>query len=132
MYKDRGIDTKLHASAPWDFDWGTYRSQVSEQWVCKEKKYFLKLFTNVDFCNKVKENWNIFYPSCIDSLNDYIEELRLKNCHSVMRDRFFFPKPTDDAPTNLDNHMSYDEGVNYIKKVLLKRIEWLNNQITSL
>lgn len=132
MYKDRGFNTKLHASAPWDFDWGTYRSQVSEQWVCKDKKYFSKLFTNVDFCKKVKEEWNNFYPNCIDPLNDYIEELRLKNYHSVMRDRFFFPKPTDDNPTNIDNHMSYEEGVNYIKEVLMKRIEWLNNQIKSL
>lgn len=132
MYKDRGYDTKLHASAPWDFDWGTYRAQVVEQWVCKNKKYFSRLFANEDFCKKTKEVWNLFYPNSIVFLNEYVEELRTKNRYSVMRDRFFFPKPTNDNPTNRDNHMSYDEGVNYIKEVLMKRMEWLNAQITSL
>lgn len=131
MYKDRGNDSKLHASSPWDFDWGTFRSQASEDWICKNRYYYKQLFKNDGFVKKVKEEWGDFYPNSISLLESFIEIMREMNRRSVNRDRCDFPK-IGMSPTNLDNLMKYDEGVDYVKNVLFDRIEWMNYQILSM
>ena len=132
LYKERGYDSILKASSPWDFDWGTFRSVAVDEWICKDTKYYSKLFKNEGFVNKTKQIWMEFYANRSKIFESYIEKLRLLNEKSVKRDRNKYPKDQNDTPTNLDNHMTYEMGVDYIKDVLFHRIEWLNTHINNM
>ncbi len=130
MYKDRGYDTKLYAGPPWDFDWGTYWKNLARMWFLKEKVYYAYLFNYPSFVERVKEIWAETKDGFDNTIKDYIEELRVYNRNSVLRDQVYFPNYDDSNLGNPDNGMAYDEAVDYLYDSVTDRIKWMNWQIS--
>ena len=127
MYRERGYEEKLHAAAPWDFDWGTYWQRLSNQWICKDYHWFKELFKSPIFIDRLKQMWNEIKNNQPKVLQ-YAEILRKYNHNSVVRDQYLYPVRND----NDENDLEYDEAVDYILDIFKRRMDWLNININEL
>jgi hypothetical protein len=125
MHKDRL--GKLVAGPAWDFDWGTFRQNVTS-FVDKGTIYYGALFKDPAFVARVKEKWAESRPDFesvldfIDSEYEYIRPSAEYNCT-------LWPIS---QTTNGDVTLSYEDAVARLRSVYAQRIITLTTLIANL
>lgn len=153
MYKNG--DGKLCAGPVWDFDgqtftnidgkgttvnrdyyhsWSSLLIQRSKSGEGKMYMWYPLLMKDQNFIDRVKARWAEVYPDLKNLANTIVEERREANRLSDQYNRQIWPvgNALGGYWTCGDESMEYDEVMDNLKYVYNKRLENLNNTITSL
>lgn len=87
------------------------------------------LFQDPAFVARVKEKWKVQKFEYRAVADEYIEVVRKRIIESVYQDKILWPCP---SPVNQDNHLTFDETVEEIRKALVAKISWMEVQIENL
>ena len=128
FYKDR-MDI-LKAGPVWDFDWGTFTSQRVSGFYAKDHLYYVQLFQDPVFVNKVKQRWNNFKP-LFEEITDLITTAGLPLYNSSELDDALWSLLNSDS-FNEDEKLSFRDAVNRMKNTYANRLRWLDGQIINM
>ncbi|MBQ2121850.1 MAG: CotH kinase family protein, partial [Bacteroidaceae bacterium] len=126
MYKDR--DGLLCAGPMWDFDWGTFRPELTEKYAVRNTLYYSNLFRSYHFVEQVKERWKTAKPR-YEALIDVFEQEAAKLKNSDQMNIALWPIATRE---NGDETMSFDEAVARMKQTYADKLKWLDAQINAM
>lgn len=138
MYKDS--DTKLFAGPIWDFDWGTFSYQASPQAKGKlfmtEAIWYKQLFKDPEFLALAKERWNAL-KSAFDRIPEFLDREHERLALSAeLNFRMWDPAESrymnGGNPINGDESLSYSSAVERMRKILVERIQTLDEKINAL
>lgn len=121
MHKDK--DGRLAAGPVWDFDYDTFTHKSGFR--CQNAIYYDRLFQDAEFVSRVKERW-LTLRDDLASIPDYIEAEAAKLQKS---DEFNHYKWPITIIVNNDEHMTYSEAVENMKKAYQNKYNFLNNEI---
>ncbi len=125
MYKAR--NGKLYAGPVWDFDWGTFKPNVTG--LCLENTiWYIYMFNNNEFKNTIKARWNELRPK-FEDIEDFIREQAalIKESNEIN-----IAKWPISGTTNGDEEMSFDEAIERMITAYKGRIESVDSAINAL
>lgn len=125
MYKAR--NGKLYAGPVWDFDWGTFRPNVSGL-IIKNSLWYGYLFANEEFKTTFKARWAVLKPK-FENLVSFIEEQAelIKESSEVN-----FAKWPLSSNVNGDEQMNFDVAVERMIDAYTQRIQAVDAAINAL
>lgn len=126
MYKDR--NQKLFAGPVWDFDWGTFMPERSNEYMIKGAIYYDRLFEDPEFVKIVKNRWQILKPQ-FESVPNTIRSQANKIRHSEWINHELWPIS---SIVNGDEYMSFKDAVNRMINAYELKLSWLDQQIKGL
>ena len=124
LHKDWTDDSRWVAGPIWDLSCGqreksdyTFRMKTSYGFT---PHWIVELIKDEDFCAAVREAWDEFYPSQVDSWMEYISE-HLAPCREAYE--------ADKRLWNYTNQDSLSILTKNLTTALLSNIEWFNNNL---
>lgn len=127
-------DGKLHACAPWDFDWslgvswgGTAFYTDPMQYDVGKIEWIKPMLAHKNFLEAVvKVYYEGGFKDAIDSVPELVDELVEENkasamMNQVINDIYYYPKDID----------NYEDSVAYVREVCVKRAEYLETLMKS-
>ena len=126
VFMYQGADGKIYAGPAWDFDWGTFRGYSG--WTIRNTLWYSRLFLDPYFVEQLKKRWNNALPA-LQEIPDFIDQqyahLKLSaNLNDQLWD-------ISERTTNRDESMTFEDAIENMKEVYLKRLNWMNNEINS-
>ena len=125
MYKAR--NGKLYAGPVWDFDWGTFKPNVTGLFL-ENTIWYIYMFNNNEFKNTIKARWNELKPK-FEDIEDFIREQAalIKESNEIN-----IAKWPIGGTTNGDEEMSFDEAIERMITAYKGRIESVDSAINAL
>ncbi|MBR1881841.1 MAG: CotH kinase family protein [Muribaculaceae bacterium] len=124
LHKDLSDDARWVAGPLWDLSCNqraktdyTFRMKTSYGFT---PHWIGELIKDGDFCRAVRNAWNDFYPTEIQSWMSYIDE-RLLPCHDALE--------AEKIRWSYTNQETLEVRVGKLKSALLANIEWFNNNL---
>ena len=138
MYYDPS-DGLFHMGPDWDFDdsWGgsDFEDRLNtENFYMNESGWYLYLFSNDKFVQLVKERWNSRYQEALGSINALqikADEIKVSADMNFIKWDILGTKAFTSAPGYKDRK-TYQSEVDFMKKWIKERLEWLNEAINEL
>ena len=124
IHKDKG--GKIVAGPLWDYDWETFTYHTTAH--IADKLYYKELFSDKEFRNIVKAQWDILKPQ-FETIPDYIDQQAQALEKSDAINSQMWPISVD---VNGDTKDSFSVAISKMKDNYTKRLKWIDGYISNL
>jgi len=127
VYKDRL--GKLTAGPVWDFDWGTFMPEKVGYYAARNAIYYERLFDDPVVVDEARRRWMRYKPLLVQ-VPAYIRSRAAQLRRSDAVNHLLWPYTEHpDGIVNGDQDLSYDEAVERLVDVYVRKLQWLDDAI---
>lgn len=129
--EENGTYARLTAGPVWDFDYGTFNPDLSQQFSAVNEIYYARLFQDREFRNLVKQRWGALTAG--DKFQEHIceyidQQEQLLEASDKLNSAMW---PISNI-TNHDTYIGFHDAVKRIKKAFCNKCKWLDYAISRM
>lgn len=122
---------KMKAGPAWDYDWGTFKPEKTNEYRGKDGLYYPQLFKDAGFVELVKTRWAMFKPRFEEEIPAFIDATKKQLAVSGPYNASKWPNNSGSRP-NGDEAIGFDEAVARLRQAYLDKLNWLDQEIQNM